>query len=118
MLGELRSSSRIVCTLISDDEDLIGHLWTRDDDVHSVLSPETLLHDIEMEESEKSTAKSISERWRRFMLSDERRVVHLELLYSVFHLRVFISLDWKYSGEDIGGDLFESGDCIFGLDWT
>ena len=72
MLGELRSSSRIVCTLISDDEDLIGHLWTRDDDVHSVLSPETLLHDIEVEESEKSTAKSISKCRRRFVLSDER----------------------------------------------
>jgi hypothetical protein len=62
-LYELRISSRIVGTLISSDEDLIGHLRARDDYIHIMFSPETLLHDIEMEESEKSTAKSISECW-------------------------------------------------------
>ena len=60
-LDQLGSSSRIEGTLIPHDEDLVRHLWTRDDDVHTMLSPEPLFHDIEMEESEKSTAKSIAE---------------------------------------------------------
>jgi hypothetical protein len=36
-----------------------------------MFSPEAFFHDVEMEESEKSTAKSISESWRRFVLCDE-----------------------------------------------
>ena len=60
-LDQLGSGSRIEGTLIPHDEDLIRHLWTRDDDVHTMLSPKSLFHDIEMEESEKSTAKSIAE---------------------------------------------------------
>ena len=58
---QLWSRSRIECALVSHDEDLVRHLRTRDDDVHTMLSPEPLFHDIEMEESEKSTAKSIAE---------------------------------------------------------
>jgi hypothetical protein len=61
-LGKLRIISRVVCAFISGDQDLIRHLWTRDDDVHVVLSPESLFHDIEVEKPEKSTSKSISER--------------------------------------------------------
>jgi hypothetical protein len=61
MFDELTASPRIEGYLVPSDEELVGDLWTRDDDVHIILSPETLLHDIEMEESEKSTAKSISE---------------------------------------------------------
>lgn len=59
ILHEFWVGSRIIRSLIPMDEHLIGNLWTRDDDVHIMLSPETLLHDIEMQESEKSTTKSI-----------------------------------------------------------
>ena len=59
-LYELGAGTRIVCAFIPCDEDLICHLRTRDDDVHVMLSPESLFHDIEVQESEKSTAKPIS----------------------------------------------------------
>lgn len=45
-LYELRTRTRVVGTFIADYQYLIRHLRTRDDDVHSVFSPETLLHDI------------------------------------------------------------------------
>jgi hypothetical protein len=48
-LYELRSSAWIESALISYYQYLIRHLRTRDDDVHSMLSPEALFHDIEVE---------------------------------------------------------------------
>ena len=68
---EFSSSTRIECYFISSDEELVGNLRTRDDDVHIIFSPETFFHDIEMEEPEESTTKSISKSWRRLMFSDE-----------------------------------------------
>lgn len=60
-LDEFSSRTRIFCDFITIYEHLVRHLRTRDDHVHIMLSPEALLHDIEMEQSEESTAKSISE---------------------------------------------------------
>lgn len=59
-LYELGAGTRIVCAFIPCDEDFIRHLRTRDDDIHVMFSPESLFHDIEVQESEKSTAKPIS----------------------------------------------------------
>jgi hypothetical protein len=58
---ELSSCSRIECYLVSSDQELVGDLWTRDDDIHSILSPESFLDDIEMEEPEESTTESVSQ---------------------------------------------------------
>ena len=49
------------------------------------------------------------------MISYERRVVHLELLHSILHLRVFVGLDRKYTREDIGRDPLESRDSVLGF---
>ena len=68
---EFTTGSWIECNLISSDQELVRDLWTRDDHVHIILSPETLLHDIEMEESEESTTISISESWRCLVFCDE-----------------------------------------------
>lgn len=112
---ELRSRSRIEGTLISSDKDLVCHLRTRDDHVHPMFTPEPFLHDIEMEESEESTAKSIPECGRGFMICDEGRIIHLELLHSILHLRIFIGLDRKYTREYVGSDPLESCDGMLGI---
>ena len=52
------------------------------------------------------------------MLCYERRVIHLEFLHRIFHLRVFIGLDRKNSCEDIWSDTLESCDRILGFDWS
>ena len=52
------------------------------------------------------------------MLSNERRVIELEFFHRIFHLRVFVGLDGKYSREDIGSDPLKSFDRIFGLYWS
>ena len=49
------------------------------------------------------------------MISYERRVVHLELLHRVLHLRVFVGLDGEYAREDIGCDPLESRDSVLGF---
>jgi hypothetical protein len=45
----LRMCARIVCSLVSLDENLVCHLWARDDDVHIMFAPEPLLYDVEMQ---------------------------------------------------------------------
>jgi hypothetical protein len=59
-LDEFRIRTRIVCSFISRDEDLIGDLGTRDNHVHIMFSPESFFHDIEVKEPEESTSKSIA----------------------------------------------------------
>ena len=58
---EFRTGTRIVATLVSTDENLVGYLRTRDDYVHLMFTPETFLDDIEMKESEESASETISE---------------------------------------------------------
>lgn len=71
VVDELGARTWIISTFISTDEYSVCHLWTRDDDVHIVLTPETLLDDVEMEESEESTTESISKSWRCFVFYDK-----------------------------------------------
>ena len=70
-LDELTSGSWIECDLVTSDEELVGDLWTRDDHIHIILSPESLLDYIEMEESEESTTESVPESWRCLVFCDE-----------------------------------------------
>ena len=46
---ELTSCSWVECYLVTSDEELVGDLWTRDDHIHIILSPESLLDYIEMQ---------------------------------------------------------------------
>ena len=71
VIDEFRARTWIIRALISSDEDSVCHLWTRDDDVHIVFTPETFLDYVEMEKSEESTAESISKSWRCLMFCNE-----------------------------------------------
>lgn len=70
-LHELTSCSWIECDLVTSDEEPIGDLWTRDDHIHIILSPESLLDDIQMQESEESATESVPQGWRCLVLCDK-----------------------------------------------
>ncbi len=67
--------SRIDCTVLSSQHDLILHAGGRDQDVQIVLALKPLLDDIHMEQAQKANPEPEIERLGRLRLVDERGVV-------------------------------------------
>ena len=88
--------------------DLIDNARRRCDKVEIVLSLQSLLDDLQMEESEESTAEPESQRDRSLCLKLKRRVVELQLLQGIPQIRILCTVGRIESAVDHRVDLFIS----------
>ena len=88
--------------------DLIDHGRRRGDEVHVELALEALLHDLHVQETEKTAAEAETERLRHFGLVLQRRIVELELLERFAQRVVLIGFDGIQAREHLRLHLFEA----------
>src|SRR6185437_8137397 len=69
------------------------------DEIEIELALEPLLHDLHVQQSEKSAAKAEAERGGSFRLIVERRVVELQLVQRVAQVLVLRRVGWIDTGE-------------------
>ncbi len=83
------------------------------DQIQAVLALQSLLHDIHVQQSQESAAKTKPQRGRHFRLEMQRRIVELELLQRVAELFVVVGTDRKQAGENPRLHLLEAGERLF-----
>jgi hypothetical protein len=112
-LNDFCMSTRIFSGFVAMHENAVRDLRTRDNHIHIMLTPETFFYDIEMQKPEKTTSKSVSERGRGFVFSDERGIIQCQFFHGVLEFRIFVSVDGIDTCEDIWSDSFKTLDGVF-----
>jgi len=88
---------------------LVHHARIRRDDVHVVFTTQTFLHDLQVEQTQKSAAETKPERHRCFRRIHKRRVIELQLRHRRFQRFVIRRVDRINAAEHHRMDLFEPG---------
>ncbi len=115
-VGGIRELGRVVDLddLVTRGGDAVAHAGRGGDQIDVELALQALLHDFQMQQSEKAAAETEAQRDRIFRLEAERAVVQAQLFERVAQQAVLVRFHRIQAGEYHGLDLFEAGQRLGG----